>query len=345
MEFLMAGKQKLLSGIGIGIAVLCLAFAAVKLLNKGSVPSPLAPVILTGAVLRQDDDPRNQTPLANVEVTGEDGPVTAYGKSDSSGLFTLTIHQRLGTRRRISLKFDCPNYRPVEMTVPRSPDRLWIVRMPALSQKSVKKANSETTFAKIVRIKDVRIRYLSKDQTVVSVGALAKQFEVPNIGNVPCDKREPCSPDGKWKAAMNLMPLDAQAGNEFQNVRVSCIAGPCPFTKVESDDLSRPVRKLGIKILNWSDTTDFLVEADISRTELTNKIHHSYPFIVRQTMNFALPGGSEGLSIEANVDGQEIVFPVGPESILTWATCGVQAPPDGNRLYRCQLKPGYSFEQ
>jgi hypothetical protein len=61
-------------------------------------------------------------------------------------------------------------------------------------------------------------------------------------------------------------------------------------------------------------------------------------------MNFALPEGSEGLSIEATLNGQEIVFPVGPDSLLSWATCGVETPAGGNRFYRCQLKPEYAFE-
>jgi hypothetical protein len=77
----------------------------------------------------------------------------------------------------------------------------------------------------------------------MSVGSLAEQFEVANIGNLPYDKREACSPDGKWKAAVNVISLDAREGNEFKNVRVLCVAGPCPFTKVQLDDLSRPAAR------------------------------------------------------------------------------------------------------
>ena len=339
----MAAKQKLVLGIVMGVAALCLAILAATLLKVGPLPNPLASVTLTGAVLRQDDDPRNQTPLANVEITAVDGSLTVRGKSDSSGFFELKIRQGVPIRRRISLKFEYAGYKPVELAVPRTTNRLYVVRMQPLGRSSKGKTSSERAIEKIIRIKDVRIRYLSKDQSKVSAGSLAKQFEITNIGNIPCDKRQPCSPDGKWKAAANLISLDAPEGNEFQNVSVSCVAGPCPFTKVESDHLSPRSGQIRIKVLNWSDTTDFVVEADISRNVLTDKVHHSYPFIVGQTMNFGLPQGSEGLSIEVNLDGQEIVFPIGPELILTWATCGVETPAAGNRLYRCQLKPGYAF--
>jgi hypothetical protein len=339
----MAAKQKLVFGTAMGVAALGLAILAARLLKIGPLPNPLAPVTLMGAVLRQDDDPRNQTPLSNVEITAVDGSLTVRGKSDSSGFFELKIRQSVPTGRRITLKLEYAGYKRVELTVPRSADRLYIVRMQPLGQNTKGKTSSERAIEKITRIKDVRIRYLSKDQSTVSAGSLAKQVEIPNIGNIPCDKRQPCSPDGKWKAAANLISLDAPRGNEFQNVSVSCVAGPCPFTKVESDHLSPRSSQIRINVLNWSDTTDFLVEADVSRNVLTDKVHHSYPFIVGQTMNFALPQGSEGLSIEANLNGQEIVFPIGPDLILTWATCGVETPAAGNRLYRCQLKPGYVF--
>jgi hypothetical protein len=311
----------------------------------GTLNKLLAPVSLAGVVLRQDDDPREQIPLPNVKVTAVDGLITADGKSDPTGLFNLTIRPGVYSGRLITLKFEHPDYAPVETTVTAPADKLYVIRMQPLVRESGKKSEDGKTTAKIVHIKDARVRYLFKGQTTMSVGTYAKQVEVPNIGNMPCPKDQPCSPDGKWKAAANSLSLDAEEGNEFQNVRISCIAGPCPFTKVESDDLSRPARKIKIRVLNWSDTTDFLVEADVSRTMPANIIRYSYPFIVGQAMNFALPPGSEGPSIEANVDGQAIVFPLGPNLLLSWATCSVEIPAGGNKIYRCQLKPGYQLEQ
>jgi hypothetical protein len=336
----MPARQKLVLAIAMGVVAVGLTILAAKLLKIGPLPNPLASVTLMGAVLKQDDDPRNQTPLSNVEITAMEGSLTVRGKSDSFGFFKLTIRPGVPTRRRITLKFEYAGYKTVEMVVSRTADLLYIVRMPPLGRSTKRNARSERAIEKITRIKDVRIRYLSKDKSTVTVGSLAKQFEIANIGNVPCDKRQPCSPDGKWKAAANLISVDAPQGDEFRNLSVACVAGPCPFTKVEPDHRSGQIR---FKVLNWSDTTNFLVEADISRNVVTDIVHHSYPFIVGQTMNFGLPQGSEGLSIEANVDGQEIVFPMGPDLILTWANCGVETQAAGNRVYRCQLKPGYAF--
>jgi hypothetical protein len=165
------------------------------------------------------------------------------------------------------------------------------------------------------------------------------------MGNVPCRGRPPCSPDGRWAAARTTLPLDAGDGDEFSHVRVLCVAGPCAFTKVESEAFARPTRKITISVLNWSDTTNFLVEADVIRTVVRDAIQQSYPFIVGQTMNFALPPGSEGPSIEADLDGQYIVFPLGPDLILSWATCSIEVSKDGNKIYRCQLKPGYQVQE
>jgi hypothetical protein len=190
----------------------------------------------------------------------------------------------------------------------------------------------------------VRLRYSIKTQTTIDVGSLARQFEVVNTGDVPCQSHKPCSPDGKWKAASSTLSLDAQKGNEFRNIRASCIAGPCPFTKFDPTDLSRPSRKIDITVLNWSDTASFLVEAEVTRTMTTEMVRHSYPFVTGETITFALPAAAEGPSILADVNAQEIVFPLGPNLILSWATCTVEVAPGGNKLYRCELKPGFLIQ-
>jgi hypothetical protein len=61
-------------------------------------------------------------------------------------------------------------------------------------------------------------------------------------------------------------------------------------------------------------------------------------------MNFILPAGAEGPSIEATLNGNEIVFPLGPALILSWATCTEEISPDQTQIYRCELKPGYTFQ-
>jgi hypothetical protein len=179
----------------------------------------------------------------------------------------------------------------------------------------------------------------------MTVGSVAKQFVVENTGNIPCAGQRPCSPDGKWKAVTRPISLNAEGENQFRNVRVTCIAGPCPFTKIMPGDLAWPSRAISVSILNWSDTATFLVEAEVTRTAVTDRIGRSFPTIIGQTMTFALPAAAEGSTVEADLNGEDIVFPLGPKLILSWATCSVEITSAQNRTYRCELKTGYRFPE
>ena len=70
--------------------------------------------------------------------------------------------------------------------------------------------------------------------------------------------------------------IDAGSGNAFQNVRVSCIAGPCPFTKIEPSKPSYPARKVTVSVLNWSGPATFLVEAEVIRTMRSHMVRELY---------------------------------------------------------------------
>jgi hypothetical protein len=71
---------------------------------------------------------------------------------------------------------------------------------------------------------------------------------------------------------------------------------------------------------------------------------HSYPVIFNRTASFTLPAKAQGPSIEATLDHQEIVFPLGPAPKLSWADCEAQREKDLSTLYRCVLKSGYRFQ-
>jgi len=153
-----------------------------------------------------------------------------------------------------------------------------------------------------------------------------------------------CSPDGKWKASTASTSLDAGPGNEFQKARVSCIAGPCPFTQVESDGSDSPSQKITATARNWSDPATFLVEAEVVHTMQSPIEHRSYPVVFGSALSFTLPTDSEGVSMEADVAGETIIFPLGPELLLSWANCISRVNPDNTSVYRCELKPGYRFQ-
>ena len=105
----------------------------------------------------------------------------------------------------------------------------------------------------------------------MDVGSAVKTFEVENTGNVECNDQKPCSPDGKWKATDGTMSLDAGEGNQFHNPRVSCIAGPCPFTKIESDGLAEDDRVFKVSVRDWSDPATFLIEAEVVHPMIRRK--------------------------------------------------------------------------
>lgn len=337
----MSRKKK----IWLSIAVVCLLSAGIFLATRfHHVPAPQAPpaVMLEGSVLRADQDPLRQTPLSGVTITAE-GPLSIVSaQSNPEGFYRLTLNPGVETGQTVKLTFSAPNYKTLQMIASRPGDQLYIAHLEPLQTTSEPTAGHQASAEKVTIIKNVQVRYSFKKESTMGVGSLAKQFSVLNTGNVPCANKRPCSPDGRWKATLTTLPLDAGEGNDFRNVRVTCVAGPCAFTKVEVD--TRPARKVDVSVLNWSDPADFLVEADVMRTMITDDVRYSYPYIVGQTMSFALPPSSEGPSVEADFDNEYIVCPLGPDLIVSWGTCSVDAPPNGNKVYRCQLKPMYRFE-
>lgn len=300
------------------------------------------PVTITGAITVQDADPRKQLPLAGVEVSlakkeGENNAGETSAKSDSNGFFSLKLPKGLRRGQAITLLFRHPDYHPLELKE-FAGDKLYIVHLVPLSR------NADTSNRPAITVGNVRVRYSIQAMRTVDVGSAVKTFQVENVGNIPCQGRSPCSPDGKWKATIGSASLEAGPGNEFQDARVSCIAGPCPFTKIESDDFSRNSQKITATARDWSDPTTFLVEAEVVHTMQSPIDHQSYPVIFGGALSFTLPTDAEGVSLEADLAGETIVFPLGPDLFLTWANCNAKVNRDRNSVYRCELKPGYRFQ-
>jgi hypothetical protein len=166
-----------------------------------------------------------------------------------------------------------------------------------------------------------------------------------NTANVSCNHQAPCSPDGKWKASSASESLDAGADNTFSNVRASCIAGPCPFTRIDSSGFIHGGRNITVSALNWSDTATFLMDAEVYHTAINSNVRQLYPVIFGRALNFTLPPTQEGVSLEAEIDGSPMVFPLGPALNLSWATCTVRTDTEKEKttVYGCELKPGYRF--
>lgn len=313
----------------VSVAILGMVFAAVYFSRR-------KPVVLRGAVLREDSDPNKQLPLPGVEITASNGLGSAHAQSNAQGFFTLTLPKGLRRRQPVLLQFRLKDYKPLDWNDFIS-DKLYVARMVPLHQETVAETHSDISVA------NPRIRYTVKTTAEADIGSAVRAFDVVNVGNTPCANRPLCAPGGKWKATIRSFFLDAGEGNEFRNTRVSCIAGPCPFTKIESETFSEDRRRFIVTIRNWSDTTTYLVEAEVVHPMTSNLVRETYPVIFGRALNFSLPPAAEGPSIEADVAGEGIVFPLGPDLFLRWANCQVATDKDQSRDFRCELKPGYRF--
>ncbi|PYX07382.1 MAG: hypothetical protein DMG88_14765 [Acidobacteria bacterium] len=295
------------------------------------------PVSLRGAVTMQDADPKKELPIADVEITAANDLKTVTAKSDAMGFFRITLPVALRRGHAVTLQFRRPGYRPLDLKEFAS-DKLYVARMVPLPRETRVDANQPQFL-----VGNVRIRYSIKTMAAVNIGSAVQVFQIENKGNVPCNGHDPCSLDGKWKAAIGGASLDAGTGNEFRDARVSCIAGPCPFTKIESDQFSKGGEAISVSARGWSDTTTFLLEAEVFHPMASELVHHSYPVIFGRALNFTLPSESEGVSIEADIERSTIIFPLGPALHLSWADCNARVNPDRTKVYRCELKPGYRF--
>jgi hypothetical protein len=261
-------------------------------------------------------------------------------KSDFSGFFKLTLPRWVLRGHRITLHVTHPDYEPQDLQETVS-DKLFIVRMAPLHAEVAPPTNRPK-----ISVANILVRYSIETSTTANIGTGLKTFQVENTGDVPCNHTSPCSPDGRWKAALGSASLDAGTGNHYENARLSCIAGPCPFTNVTSDGFSHGGRTISVSILNWSDTSTFLLQAEVFRTEISNIVRESYPVIFGDSLNFSLPSTAQGPTLEAEVNGASIIFPLAPTAkpTVSWADCNVSIGKDQSKIYRCELKPRYQFQ-
>lgn len=329
-----SGKAWAVTAASVAVAAALGVFVYHRIRHHGEIHS------LTGVVLVDAPDPGKQFPVENASITvpapeGSQIPA-ASASSNSSGLFHVTLRGvRVG--ETITFEVRCPGYRPLTLVEPAA-NKLFVIRMMSVTSASTHPSPTVATLT------NLRVRYAMKSQTTVNVGSAAKVFHVVNTGDVPCSDKGPCSPDGKWKAAVGGASLEAGEGNEFRDARVSCIAGPCPFAEILTDGFSRGGQTISVSVETWSDTVTYLMEAEVVRNMVSDAIVQSFPAISDTSMDFTLPLTAEGPSIEAEVNGSDVVFPLGPNLDLPWATCRIKVTAGRNRLYHCDLKPGYQFK-
>jgi hypothetical protein len=298
------------------------------------------PLVIRGAIIKQDTDPIKQSPIMDVEISEAHGLASGSAKSNFTGFFTLPLVSGVGRNESVTLRFLHPDYVPLDLTELAS-DKLTIVHLVPIHPDTA--ATAVPLDHPPITVANVRIRYSTEATTQENIGTGVKTFQIRNVGNLPCNNSSPCSPDGKWKAAVTTESLDAGEGSVFRNARVSCIAGPCPFTKIDTDGFSQGGRSIKVTVRNWSDTTTFLFQAEVFRPQISDIVRMTYPIILGKSLNFTLPPSAEGPSVEAELNGENIIFPLGPIPILSWADCNVSVAKDQAKFYRCELGSGYQF--
>ncbi len=325
----MGGKKTFVLGA-------CLAVLAILLIAHFVNQNP---IFVRGAVVASDPDPAKELPVADVEVTVVSGQETSAVHTDASGFFKIPmpLRRRVRLGQPVTLTFRHPDYQPLDLHNVTGDD-LYIAHLIPLAHVAPVPVRGPE-----VKIGNVVAKYSINTTTVVNVGSAVRSFQVVNTGNVPCNARPPCSPDGKWKAAVGTAVLDAGRGNEFHNARASCIAGPCPFTRIQDNNFSRDSRTLRVRALNWSDTATFVLEAEVYKPVVSDVLRRSYPVTFDRALTFTLPAAAEGVSIEAELNGTMIVFPLGPRLFLSWANCQFLVNKDQTQVYRCELRSGYRF--
>jgi hypothetical protein len=337
----MTGKKIVWAMIAVAAAVVIALFLRAHWLR--SIPA-LRSITIEGAVMRRDADTKKELPIAGVAITASDGVKNATTQSDASGYFKLVLQRGVLSDKPVMVSFQHPSYEPLDLNVQtgrlETQDKLYIAAMVPVPAKT---AAGPRHPEKVVS--NIQVRYTTNSRTETNVGSAVKTFQVVNKGNVPCNHQSPCSPDGKWKASVETASLDAGTDNTFDNVRASCIAGPCPFTRIDSSGFIHGGRNIRVSALNWSDTATFLMEAEVYHAAISSNVRELYPVIFGRTLNFTLPPTQEGVSLEAEVDGSPMVFPLGPNLNLSWATCTVRTGTDMEKttVYRCELKPDYRF--
>lgn len=296
------------------------------------------PILLVGAVMKEDPDTKDQSPIANVQVNAENGLAANNTSTTFLGAFGLRLRPEVKRGQPITLTFRHPDFKPLNLKGVVN-DKLYIVRMAPLHSEAEAEMNNGG-----ILVSNVLVRYSTVMISTENMGSEVKTFQVVNIGNVPCNRHSPCSPDGKWSAHIDSASLDAGEGNVFHNARVICIAGPCPFTRIDSDGFSQGGRTIKASVLNWSDTTTFLLQGDVFRSQIGEIVRQSAAVIFGRTMNFTLPPSAEGPSIIAEMNQSREVFALGPAAVLSWADCNIRVEKNQTKDYRCELKPGYRFK-
>ena len=117
----------------------------------------------------------------------------------------------------------------------------------------------------IVRESDEPVRDGGNATRETPLRVVSTSSPTPNRDSMPCDQREPCSPDGKWFAALTELTVRAGEGEELRNARISCDGNSCGWRKDLYPEYSDDKRVVVGKVLTWSKPVVLRLEAEAWR--------------------------------------------------------------------------------
>jgi len=233
--------------------VIAAAIALIPQLHQSvPPPPPPEPMVIQGVVMRDEANPEKRFPISSVRVISTDGLASAPTTTGTDGLFKLTLKPEAKNGLSISLNFQHPDYQEKDVTQVIGESVPYIFYLWPSQYTRVEPAG-QAWMGRFLRVAD--------PPEIVS-----KTFQIRNRGSVRCNNRPPCSPDGKWKAAIETASIDAGPGKIFASGRAQCIAGPCPWTSVETKgfpQLGQPT--LTVSVRNWSDTVTYRLSGEAVR--------------------------------------------------------------------------------
>jgi hypothetical protein len=85
----------------------------------------------------------------------------------------------------------------------------------------------------------------------------------PDRNGIDCDHRSPCSPDGKWWAAITPLVITAAADQEVRNPVVSCRGSTCGFLEIMSTAVAADGHSATAQVKTWSNSVTLTYTAEI----------------------------------------------------------------------------------
>ena len=175
MQFRKPGRLRIV--IPVSLAIVCGLAATLILLRVYG----RRPILLRGAVIRQEADPRKELPVADVAITAANRFGTVTTTSDASGAFTIQLPRLVLRGQAIMLRFQRRDYQDLVLQEFVG-DKLYIAHMLPLARE----ANAAPAGQPERTVGHVRVRYSVKALTEANVGSAVKTFQIENVGNVPC---------------------------------------------------------------------------------------------------------------------------------------------------------------